>query len=591
MSDSKLQFLDTLPLFRYLTQEELETVAYISNEYEFDRGAVLAYQRDVADSLYIVRRGRLYARGVDEQGIVRESQGYTEGDYFGDAWLFTPRTHEATIRATDAGRVIIINSEDFLDFLAQYPEAMDHLAPEYDDEGRHIAGLSPEAWEEAQKSLVAPGRPAVKTAGLPSEELVEYVTRRSRWLLVLRLIPLILLFLLVVSGAFFLGSALPLIARPPVRGALFAMLFLLFAALALLQWLDWRNDYFVITTRHIIHYEFNLSLRNFGTVVKRTPVEQVQSVEIERPNLLSTLLNVGTARVTTAAQSAIIYFDYIDEPDVVRDTLVRLQQRVRELDAGREQALMRHSLEEHFQAGLPYREVEETQAGVLPPRRSYSTWQRFQRRYAGRIVDGEVITYRKHLFVLLNAIRWPMLLGSLVLLLFAALLFFGVTSTLVWLLSSMLGLGALGGLIWQAEDWRNELYQVTGRYVIDVDRSPFGTGESRKQAELSNVQNISADRPGLLQTLFNYGNVYVETAGASADITFENVANPNQVQRDIFDRREQFRRRQRLREGGQRRKEYAVMLDVYKQALEQGRIPRRTPPSEGDGSDQPLDLV
>lgn len=588
MSSSKLEFLDTLPIFTFLTQEELEALAAVSNEYQFDEGAVLAYQRDVADSLYIVREGRLYARGVDEQGIVRESEGFTEGEYFGDEWLFTPRAHAATIRATDAGRVIIIKSDNFLDFLDRHPKALDHLEPEYDEEGQHVAGLSPQAWAEAEKTIVAPSKPAVRAADLRLEELIEYVTRRSRWLLVLRLVPLIFLFLVWLFAFFYLARGIPLLASPPVRSGVVGISFLFFTATAILQWLDWRNDYFVITNRHIIHYEFNLSLREFGTVVKRTPIEQVQSVEIEKPNLFSNLLNVGTARVTTAAQSAIIYFDYIDEPDVVRDTIVDIQERVRQLDAGREQALMRQSLEEHFEAGTPYREVEEE--GGLPPVRPDSLWSRLRRRYGSRIVDGDVITYRKHLFVLVNAVRWPMLSGSVVFLLFAALLYFAVTSVALWLLVGMFGLGTVAGLIWQVEDWRNELYQVTHRYVIDVDRSPFGTGESRKQAELSNVQNINSDRPGLLPTLFNYGNVYIETAGASADITFENVANPNQVQRDIFHRREQFRRRQRLREGAQRRKEYAVMLDVYKQALEQDRIPRRTPPSDAEGSDQTLDL-
>jgi uncharacterized membrane protein YdbT with pleckstrin-like domain len=138
-------------------------------------------------------------------------------------------------------------------------------------------------------------------------------------------------------------------------------------------------------------------------------------------------------------------------------------------------------------------------------------------------------------------------------------------------------LGLLGWLIWRFEDWRNDTFQVDDRYVIDIDRRPFGFGESRKQAELGNVQNVNADKPNILATIFNYGNVLVETAGAAANITFESVADPNQVQSDIFQRRDEFRQRQRVAEGDRQRKEYAVLLDVYQQAREQGRIPRRTP--------------
>jgi hypothetical protein len=141
-------------------------------------------------------------------------------------------------------------------------------------------------------------------------------------------------------------------------------------------------------------------------------------------------------------------------------------------------------------------------------------------------------------------------------------------------------LGVAGWLVWRLEDWRNDIYQITDRYVMDIDRSPFGFGESRKQADLGNVQNATANKPGIVATLFNYGNVTVETAGASPDIIFERVAHPNRVQSDIFKRREQYRNRQRIQEGEQRRKEYAVLLDVYHQAQEQERIPKRTPDQE-----------
>ena len=72
----------------------------------------------------------------------------------------------------------------------------------------------------------------------------------------------------------------------------------------------------------------------------------------------------------------------------------------------------------------------------------------------------------------------------------------------------------------------------------------------------------------------------METAGASANIVFEHVVDPNRVQSDLLTRLDQFRQQQRIQEGVQRRREYAVLLDVYKQAVEQQRIPQRTPPPD-----------
>ena len=148
----------------------------------------------------------------------------------------------------------------------------------------------------------------------------------------------------------------------------------------------------------------------------------------------------------------------------------------------------------------------------------------------------------------------------------------------------VLGLGLGGGgfvvllwFIWQLENWRNDIFQLTDRFVLDVDRKPFGFGESRKQAAIANIQNVDATRPGFLPTIFNYGFVSIDTAGSQSDIVFDYVPNPELIQSDIFARIDESRRQQRISEGSSRRQEYALLLDVYRQAMEQQRIPQRTP--------------
>ena len=586
MTDKKA-FLKRIPIFKNLEGEALARLAEIATEYEFDEGAVLAYQRDVADKFYIVREGRLFARSVGERGIVRDSRSYFAGDSFKDVWLFTAKAHDATVSAATAGRVIIIEQNDFQQLLEDYPEALKALVPDINASDQQIAGLSEEAWAEARKSQIAPETEKVGQAtGLMPGELIEYVSRRTPWLAVIRLIlPVTLLFLFFPVFFFIIRPGFPLLQGVLPSIVIPLVITIFFGSVILFLYFDWANDYFVITNRHIMHYEFNLSLRHFGSQVTKTPVDQIQSVEVEKPNLVANLLDVGTARITTAAATGIIRFDYINDPGLVRDTLDQVRQRVRELDAGREQAVMREALEDHFGLGAPYERFQEELMGLEAPRPASegSLLRRIVERYGARVVQGDVITYRKHIFVLLAGSRWPLLTGLLLVTLAIVLLYFQVDLGFFWLVFVLLGFADFLWLTWSVEDWRNDTFQVTDRYVIDIDRSPFGTGESRKQAQLSNIQNINSDRPGLLPTLFNYGNVYIETAGATADITFESVVNPNQVQRDIFERREQFQQRQRVREGAQRRKEYAVLLDVYKQAVEQDRIPQRTPPPRQDG--------
>ncbi len=581
----KYDFLAQHTLFDALDDAELDALDAICEEFVFDDGAVIAYQRDVADSLYIVKSGRLFAHTVGEGGIVRDSRSYFAGDFFGDDWLFVPGVHPATVKAAGEGRLLIIESGRFLEFLEQYPAALDKLAPEYDTVGERMGGLSDEAWAEAQKSRLRAERTSAAMS-LLADELVELEVRRSHWYLLLRILApavgllVVPLWLFAIVGnqppeSFWQGSAGWIV---PGGTALLFGLWLAF------QFLDWWNDYFVITNKHLAHREF--SLRTFRTTVIKIPIDQIQSVAVVKPSLLANLFNYGTARVTTAAQAGAVYFDNIDDPQQVEEVLNRLRQRVMALNAALAQTMMRRSVEGHFQVEPGYDVVAEDEAEdeewTLPPRKTLADyWRAFVRRYQGRVEDGNVITYRKHFFVLLQVTLWPWVgLMGLLILNWVLIGMFDFAWRDLTVIDTVLFLILFAWLTWQVEDWRNDTFQLTDRYVIDIDRRPFGFGESRKQAELSNVQNINSDRPNILATIFNYGNVAIDTAGAQAEIVFESVSNPNRIQSDIFRRRDQYRRLQTIKQGDQRRKEYAVLLDVYKQATEQERIPRRTPTEE-----------
>ncbi len=585
MTDN-FDFLTQHPLFETLDDDELIALDAICEEYEFDDGAVLAYQRDMADRLYIVKSGRLFAVTVDERGIARDSRSYFAGDWFGDEWLFVPGAHPATVKAAGDGRLLIIEGSKFLHFLDQNPAALEKLEPEYDTTGEFIGGLTEAAWEEAQKSRIKADKRSAAIKLLP-DELVELRVRRSRWYLLLRiLLPAVLLLTLPLWLIFFINTTPPeSFWQGTARWLAPLLLVLVLGVWLVFQLLDWSNDYFVITNKHLAHHEF--SLRTFRTTVIKIPIDQIQSVTVVKPTLIANLFNFGTARVTTAAQTAAVYFDNIDDPRQVEDVLNRLRARVKALDEALAQTMMRRSVEGHFHVQTGYDVVaddedEDEEETAVPAKKTLADrWAAFKRRYQGRVEDGSVITYRKHFFVLLEVTKWP-IAGFLLLtaINWVLITIFAFTIGQLTAVDIIVGLVLFGWLVWQVEDWRNDTFQLTDRYVIDIDRKPFGFGESRKQAELSNVQNINSDRPNLLATVFNYGNVIIDTAGAQADIVFETVSDPNQVQSDIFRRRDRYRRQQAIKQGDQRRKEYAVLLDVYKQATEQEKIPQRTPTEE-----------
>ncbi len=586
---TKAEFLQEHPLFQELDEEHIDALAKITDEIQYENGAMVAFQGDVADSLYIVKSGRLYAEtrqdDIENNSYVVDTQNYLVGDCFSDEWLFEPNVHPANIKAKSyqdtPAVVLIINGSNFVRFLIQYPEALPMLAPEeeeVDGEMVVVGGLSPVAFAAAQKLFAKAKRRHTVISILP-DELVEYSARRSRFYLLVQIFfPVLALLIIPTLFFMFFGSqpADSFIYRfrfsVPIGVTIVLLIIVLFQAL------DWSNDYFVITNKRVVHREFDL--RTFRVDIKTARIDQVQSVEIAKPTFISNLLNFGTARITTASAFGTIFFDNIDKPIEVKETLDRQSKLVKTLDASKEQSMLRETFSNHFAVEQQYEAIGE-RATELPPVKPVhqdGLRRRLQRRYFWRVEEEDVIIYRKHFIVLIIESIIPIglaLLGLLVT--FVLVRFFDFT--LRQLLPALIFVYSIDilWLIWRVEDWRNDMFQLTDRLIIDIDRKPFGFGESRKQALLSNIQNVNAYTPGLIHTIFNYGNVEIETAGAESNLVFENIPYPSVIQSDIFAQLENMLDEQRRRQRGSRHKEYALLLDVYKQTVEQDRIPDRTP--------------
>jgi hypothetical protein len=268
---TKLEFLAEHSIFADLDEAELFALSQIAQECEFEEGSVIAYQRDVADRMILVKSGRLHAQEVDQFGRVRQAntRQLAEKDFFGAEWLFETGSQPATVTGTHDGRIIIIDSEDFHRFLISYPDAIHSLEPLIDEEGVHYSGLPEDAWERAERLPLKEKRDRIGPIRLLPDELVEYYSRRSTIVLITSLLWPIIGLILVPMLAFFLISN-STASSSALRVLLIVVSIAFFGAITIFRLLDWRNDYFVITNKNISHREFEL--RSFRTQVNKVPV-------------------------------------------------------------------------------------------------------------------------------------------------------------------------------------------------------------------------------------------------------------------------------------------------------------------------------
>lgn len=86
---------------------------------------------------------------------------------------------------------------------------------------------------------------------------------------------------------------------------------------------------------------------------------------------------------------------------------------------------------------------------------------------------------------------------------------------------------------------------ITNERVVDVDQKSL-LNHSTTEIHLAQVEDVTSEIKGFLGNLFNYGSVYVQTAGTKARFEFDHVPNPNAVVKLILDLYEQLPAQQKL---------------------------------------------
>ena len=82
--------------------------------------------------------------------------------------------------------------------------------------------------------------------------------------------------------------------------------------------------------------------------------------------------------------------------------------------------------------------------------------------------------------------------------------------------------------------WYFNVYIVTSKNIIDIDFHSI-LFKNIDIAPLRNIEDVSSSMGGILQAVFHYGNVFIQTAGTSRNIDFVSVPKPHQVADFILD--------------------------------------------------------
>jgi hypothetical protein len=191
-----------------------------------------------------------------------------------------------------------------------------------------------------------------------------------------------------------------------------------------------------------------------------------------------------------------------------------------------------------------------------------------------RFEEDNVITYRKYWPTLFGKIWLPTVLiivvllgmGFIISVFTAGQITAQLAETILVLFMAFILFVLIPWWIYRYVDWRNDIYQVTDKHIIDIERKPLGT-EVKKAAPVENILSLEHERVGLFGYLLNYGLVTINVG--ETQFVFRNVHEPARIQQDIFNRIYALRREKEQIDASKQRKRFVDVLEVYHQNTEE----------------------
>ena len=443
--------------------------------------------------------------------------------------------------------------------------------------------------EAAQLALLLHGTPKLKEnlrAALATYHLIhskrfDWLTEDENVLLITHKHPAHLAVALIGPVALGWGAVIFFLLDLLITSAAFQLVVnwlgigvLVAAALwAVWAYIDHTNDFYMVSEERVVWIESMVGLYDSRN---EAPLSAIKNEEV-KTSFFGRMLGFGT--VINHAFMGEVRFENIPEPGKVRDLI----ESVRKATAGKTVAADRQTMVNLVKRRInPPPPLPPALPPAPPAKKRLPLSQRLGNAFSTYIVEGDSITYRKHIFILLARIALPSLLMVALLALSTWLTILQVTGRIsflsplaIWLASSLLFVILAVWWGYQYVDWSNDIYRVTSDKIIDSEKKPLGD-EVTNSAPLENILSMSLERKGLVRVVLNYGDVLINT-GTDTKFTFLNINDPARAQRDIYAKKYALEQKRRAAEIHKRGEEIVDWLAAYHQASDELHTPKDSP--------------
>jgi len=119
--------LEQIPLFSCLDNDSLDYIKNTAIKKTYPKNTILFSKGDDSDALYLIRKGKVRAVIMDEDGREMTLNIHGPGEYIGEVALLDGRPRSATIITKEPTQLLVIYRKDFMHVVSTNTEVMKNV--------------------------------------------------------------------------------------------------------------------------------------------------------------------------------------------------------------------------------------------------------------------------------------------------------------------------------------------------------------------------------------------------------------------------------------------------------------------------------
>lgn len=117
----KARLLRRVPLFKSLSDGDLERILNLTNFKKYSRDDVILFESEEGSLLFIIAKGSVKISRISDKGKEVILAILRSGDFFGELSLLDNQKRSANVIAIEDSELLVLRREDFLDIIKKHP--------------------------------------------------------------------------------------------------------------------------------------------------------------------------------------------------------------------------------------------------------------------------------------------------------------------------------------------------------------------------------------------------------------------------------------------------------------------------------------